>query len=244
MSVTGEAMAPRTLKLLCAGAVKGLVEALRERFRITSGATIEGRFGAVGAMREALLGGAPCDVMIVTETMLAELRDHGAVAARPLAPIGEVRTGVAARHGEAVPRIDSVDALKTALLAAPMLYLPDTLHSTAGKHVAAVLARLGIAAETAARLSVHPNGATAMRALAESGAPGALGATQVTEILYTPGLTLAGPLPEPFELATVYAAGIARGASEPALAAAFIALLAGDGAAAERRAGGFETVAR
>jgi molybdate transport system substrate-binding protein len=238
MSVTGEAMAPRTLKLLCAGAVKGLVEALRERFRITSGATIEGRFGAVGAMREALLGGAPCDVMIVTETMLAELRDHGAVAARPLAPIGEVRTGVAARHG------DSVDALKTALLAAPMLYLPDTLHSTAGKHVAAVLARLGIAAETAARLSVHPNGATAMRALAESGAPGALGATQVTEILYTPGLTLAGPLPEPFELATVYAAGIARDASEPALAAAFIELLSGEGAVAERHAGGFEPVGR
>ena len=243
MSAHGEAMAPRTLKLLCAGAIKGLVEALRERFLAASGAAIEARFGAVGAMREALLGGAPCDVMIVTEAMLAELRDQGAVAARPFAPIGEVRTGVAARLGETVPRIASADALKTALLAAPMLYLPDTVQSTAGKHVAAVLARLGIAAETASRLSVHPNGATAMRALAESGAPGALGATQVTEILYTPGLTLAGPLPEPFGLATVYAAGVARGAGEPALAADFIELLSGQGAAAERRAGGFEAVA-
>ena len=83
-----------------------------------------------------------------------------------------------------------------------------------------------------------------MRALAESGPPGALGCTQVTEILYTPGLTLAGPLPEPFGLATVYAAGVARGATEPALAAAFIELLSGDGAAAERRAGGFEPVTR
>ena len=244
MSAHGGATAPRTLKLLCAGAVKGLVEALQARFLAASGATVEGRFGAVGAMREALLGGAPCDVMIVTEAMLAELRDQGAVAERPFVPIGEVRTGVAARFGEAVPRIDSADALKAALRAAPAIYLPDTEQSTAGKHVAAVLARLGIAAETAARLAVFPNGATAMRALAESGAPGALGCTQVTEILYTPGLTLAGPLPEPFGLATVYAAGVARGATEPALAAAFIELLSGDGAAAERQAGGFEPVAR
>jgi molybdate transport system substrate-binding protein len=71
-----------------------------------------------------------------------------------------------------------------------------------------VLERLGIAAALAPRLSVHPNGATAMRALAETGAPGALGCTQVTEILYTPGLALAGALPDPFGLATVYAAGI------------------------------------
>ena len=218
MSAHGEATAPRTLKLLCAGAVKGLVEALQERFLAASGATVEGRFGAVGAMREALLGGAPCDVMIVTAAMLAELREQGAVAERPFVPIGEVRTGVAARFGEAVPRIDSADTLKAALRAAPAIYLPDTVQSTAGRHVAAVLARLGIAAETAAKLSVFPNGATAMRALAESGAAGALGCTQVTEILYTPGLTLAGPLPEPFGLATVYAAGVARGATEPALA--------------------------
>ena len=81
-------------------------------------------------------------------------------------PIGEVRTGVAARFGEAVPRIDSADALKAALLAAPAIYLPDTVQSTAGKHVAAVLARLGIAAETAADVwSVFP---TARRRCARS----------------------------------------------------------------------------
>jgi len=240
MSGIGEAPAPRRLKLLCAGAVKGLVAALEARFLAASGAAIEGRFGAVGAMREALLGGAPCDVMIVTAAMLAELHEQGAVAQHPFAAIGHVRTGVAARSGENVPSIDSAAALKAALRDSPALYLPDTVQSTAGKHVVAVLKRLGIAAEIAPRLSVHPNGATAMRALAESGPPGALGCTQVTEILYTPGLSLAGPLPEPFGLSTIYAAGTARGAAEPALAEAFIELLVGASSAAERRAGGFE----
>jgi len=236
MNAPGRAPGARTLKLLCAGAVKGLVAALEARFLAASGAAIEGRFGAVGAMREALLGGAPCDVMIVTAAMLAELRDQDAVADRPPAPIGTVRTGVASRAGDTVPRIDSAAALEAALAGAPLLYVPDTLQSTAGKHVVAVLERLGIAPP----LSEHPNGAIAMRALAESGPPGALGCTQVTEILYTPGLTLAGPLPEPFGLATVYAAAVARGAAEPELARAFIELLVGEASAAERRAGGFD----
>ena len=66
MTGQGAATPARVLKLLCAGAVKGLVAALQERFLAASGASVDGRFGAVGAMREALLGGAPCDVMIVT----------------------------------------------------------------------------------------------------------------------------------------------------------------------------------
>ncbi|MCE9661361.1 MAG: substrate-binding domain-containing protein [Burkholderiales bacterium] len=240
MTTQGEAPAARTLQLLCAGAVKGLVAALQERFLAAEGARVDGRFGAVGAMREALLGGARCDVMIVTEAMLRDLRAEGAVSAEPFAPIGRVRTGVAARAGEPLPRIDSAEALAAALRTAPAIYLPDTEQSTAGRHVVAVLERLGIAGETRGRLAVFPNGATAMSALAESGAPGALGCTQVTEILYTPGLALAGALPEPFGLSTVYAAGAGAAASEPALAAAFIALLCGNDAAAERAAGGFE----
>ena len=243
MSGAGDTGRAPVLHLLCAGAVKGLVEALRERFRAESGATIDARFGAVGAMREALLGGAPCDVLVVTEAMLAELREHNRIAAAPLMPIGEVRTGVAARGGDALPRIDSAAALKAALLGTPALYVPDTVRSTAGRHVVSVLERLGLAAELAPRLSEHANGATAMRALSESGVAGALGCTQVTEILYTPGLAFAGALPEPFGLATVYAAGVGRDSAEPALAADFIALLAGDDAAAIRRAGGFEPAA-
>ena len=243
MTAQGEAVPKRALKLLCAGAVKGLVAAMQERFLAASGAAVDGRFGAVGAMREALLGGAPCDVMIVTEAMLRGLRDEGAIAAEPLAPIGRVRTGVASRLGEPVPRIDSAAALKAALLAAPAIYLPDTGQSTAGRHVVALLRDLGIAAETRSRLAVFANGATALRALADDAVPGSLGCTQITEILYTGGLTLAGPLPEPLGLSTVYAAGIASAATEPALAAAFIALLSGHAAAAERRAGGFEPLA-
>ena len=75
---------------------------------------------------------------------------------------------------------------------------------------------------------------------AASGGPGSVGCTQVTEILYTPGVQLAGGLPKEFELATVYTAAVCTGATQPEGARAIATLLASDEASSARRAGGFD----
>src|SRR3954451_25200080 len=62
------------MNILCAGAAQGLVRALQGVFLELTGAKVEGRFGAVGAMKEALLAAEPCDVMIVTAAMVADLQ--------------------------------------------------------------------------------------------------------------------------------------------------------------------------
>jgi molybdate transport system substrate-binding protein len=224
---------------LCAGAVQGLVKALHARFERESAAKLNARFGAVGAMQEALLAGDPCDVMIVTDAMVVALQSEGKLGIRPRAPLGRVRTGLAVRNGEPLPVIATPQALKTSLRAASAIYFPDSQRSTAGIHFASVLDRLGIAEELAPRLHTFPNGATAMRELAAS-APGAIGCTQITEIMYTPGITLVGPLPDEFELSTVYTAAVAMRAAQPVLALRFIDLLAGPATRAMRADGGFE----
>lgn len=228
-----------TVNLLCAGAVQGVVKALQARFEDETGATLQARFGAVGAMKEALLGGDRCDVMVVTDAMVLALQAAGDLDPRPRAPLGRVRTGVAVRSGEPRPRIDTPDALKASLLAASALYFPDPQRATAGIHFAAVLDRLGIKDALASRLRTFPNGATSMRELAAA-PPGAVGCTQITEILYTPGIALAGALPAAFELATVYTAAVAARAAQPTLAAALVDLLAGPASRALRAEGGFE----
>ncbi len=126
------------------------------------------------------------------------------------------------------------------MLAAPAIYVPDIVKSTAGIHVASVLARLGIFDDVAPRLSLHPNGATAMRALAAASATGAVGCTQITEIRYTPGVALVGPLPAEFELATVYSVAVWAQAREPGLARRFAELLTGAAARTLRANAGFE----
>jgi len=227
------------LHVLCAGAVKGLVLALQPGFEASAAVRLHARFGAVGAMRDELAAAAPCDVFVATEAMVASLAASGALRAGSSAAIGRVETAVAARDGARRPEIASAAALRSAFLAATALYIPDATRSTAGAHVVAVLDRLGIRAEMAPRLRMHPNGATAMRELAASGDDGALGCTQETEIRYTPGLALVGPLRAPHALATVYAAAIAASARDGDAAERFVALLSGPVSAERRRAGGF-----
>ena len=228
------------LHLLCAGAVQGLVQALQAEFESATGTLLRARFGAVGALREALLGGAPCDLIIVTEAMLRDLRAEGRLAAAALTPIGRVRTGVAVRTGAARPAIGSRADLKAALSAAPALYFPDPERATAGKHVASVLERLGLRAATTGRVRNFPNGAASMRALADEGIAGAIGCTQASEILATEGVDLLGVFEGEFELSTTYAAGLAAGAAAPGAALRLIDLLAGPANLAARQRCGIE----
>ena len=61
------------LKILSGGAAQGLVAALGPQFKAETGCDIDGTFGAVGAMRDRLLAGAPADVLILTSALIAEL---------------------------------------------------------------------------------------------------------------------------------------------------------------------------
>jgi len=88
------------------------------------------------------------------------------------------------------------------------------------------------------------NGATAMRELVAATDDGALGCTQATEIVATPGLKVVGALPAPFALATVYSAALGKKARDDDAARRFIDALAGKASAALRAAGGFDAPAR
>lgn len=233
-------MSAAVLNVLCAGAAQGLLKAVQHEFGRRTGAAVAARFGAVGAMKEALLAGEPCDVMIVTAAMVDALcaSDHLLCGTR--AALGSVPTGVAVRSGEPVPEVSTAAGLRAALLAAAAIHFPDPVRATAGIHFDGVMRKLGVHDELQPRFRTFDNGAAAMRHLAASTAPHAIGCTQVSEILYTPGVALAGPLPPGLELSTVYTAAVARQSTQPALAAALVALLAGDGSRALRREAGFQ----
>lgn len=214
-----------TLKILSGGAAQGLANALAPRFKAETGCGIDGTFGAVGAMRDKLLGGAPADLLILTAALIAELERSGHVLQGSARAIGTVHTGIAVRAGDPRPAVGDANALRAALLASDGIYVPDMKLSTAGIHVAKVLRTLGIEARVAPYLREFPNGATAMKAMAAAGGR-SIGCTQVTEIMNTPGVTLIANLPQGLELATVYMAGVCAHAARHDLAARFASLLA------------------
>lgn len=224
--------------VLSAGAAKGLLTAIAPRFRDATGATIAGTFNAVGTIRQSFLDGAPCDVLILTESMLRDLARESRVDAASIVPLGRVATGVAVRRGEPLPDIRDRAALRAVFGNATALYCPDPERATAGIHFVSVLRALDLWPAAQAKLRASASGGIAMQAMADADEPGAVGCTQVTEILYTPGVELVGALPPPFELTTVYAAAVAARASQPALAHALIAWLTGDETRPLREAGG------
>jgi molybdate transport system substrate-binding protein len=228
-----------TLHLIAAGASKGLVADLEASFTAATGAALASVFVAAGAVRDKVLAGDPCDVVILTEALLGQLGARGLLAG-PAAPIGIARTGIAVPAGHKVPEIATGDSLRAALLASRGVYVPDPQISTAGIHFMRVLRDLGIEREVVAHLRPFPNGATAMRNLAAATEANAIGCTQITEIVETPGLTVAGPLAAPHGLATIYAAAVHAGTAQPAAAQALVALLTGPDTRGRRDAAGFE----
>jgi molybdate transport system substrate-binding protein len=228
------------LILLSGGAANGLVAALGSRFKQETGADIDGTFGAVGAMRDKLIGGARADMLILTSALIAELAKAGHVVAGSAADLGAVATGVAVRSGDPAPAVGDADALRAALRAADGIYFPDPGLATAGIHFAKVLERLGIAEEVAPRLRTFPNGQAAMAALAARQGGRPIGCTQITEILNTNGVALVGNLPAEFALATVYTLGICANAQSPALARRFAAMLTDADSRELRRKLGFD----
>ncbi len=228
------------LDVISGGAAQGIVVAIGEEFRGATGAIVRGTFGAVGAMREKLLQGAPCDAIILTAPLIAALEAQGHVLSGTSVPLGCVRTGIAVRDGARHPAIGDGPALRAALLAAAGIYFPDPVLATAGIHFMQVLRELGIETTVADRLHAFPNGAAAMGALARSPVPGELGCTQITEIKSTPGVALVGPLPAGFELATIYTVAVCTNAREPDLARKLAAFLSGPATRARREIAGFE----
>ncbi|MFZ2739440.1 MAG: substrate-binding domain-containing protein [Burkholderiaceae bacterium] len=229
-----------TLNVLSGGAAQGLVSELQGRFFAESGRAIAGTYGAVGMMRDKLLSGAPCDVLILTQALIDQLTATGQVSAGSASPLGRVKTGIAVKTGEVAPTVDTPDALRSALLAARGIYFPDPAKATAGIHFMKVLVELGIDEALTPRLRPFPNGATAMLEMASSPESGLIGCTQVTEIIFAPGVELVARLPQQFELATVYTAAVCSQTEQPQAARMLVELLASPQAAEIRRSGGFE----
>lgn len=227
------------LRILSGGAAQGLVKSLAPTFKARTGLEIAGEFGAVGAMADKLRQGIPTDLVVLTAAMIAALAQEKLVVGTSVSDIGLVETAMAVRAGDPKVSVPDAASLRAAFLAADAIFVPDIKASTAGIHVAKVLQQLGIADEVATRLQIYPNGATAMRHLAETDALRPVGCTQSTEIISTSGVVLSGSLPPGCELSTMYTAAVTTRAAAAPQAQMLIDLLTGADQCEQRESAGF-----
>ncbi len=226
------------MNILSAGAAKRLLNTIAAN----EGIELTGEFGAVGAMRERLKAGAPCDVIVLTAAMIGKLAASGEIDAASVMALGRVDTGMARINGAPTTEVSDVLSLKQLLTQATRLYFPDPATATAGIHVMKLLTALGLAESHRERCATFANGATAMRAMVDASDVRAVGITQRSEILYTDGVQYAGALPSPYELATVYSAAVMRNARDDDAARRLLAALSAARYDGVRRDAGFDGV--
>jgi len=218
------------IRVLSGGAAAGVVQGIQANFENTHQCKINGTFSAVGAMRDLVLKGEPCDLVILSKSLVNELVVSGHVDANSVRSLGIVPTGIAipSKRTSPSPKISTVDELKEAFRSAPALYFPDMEKSTAGIHFMKVMKTLGLDQELASRFKSFPNGATAMAQMALDPDTNVIGGTQTTEINICPGVDLIGLLPQELELNTDYTLGICKNSKNPDLSKKLADILVGD----------------
>jgi molybdate transport system substrate-binding protein len=136
------------VRVLSGGAAAGVVQGIQADFEKQNQCAINGTFSAVGVMRDLVVQGEPCDLVILSKALVQELANSGHVLADSMQSLGIVPTGIAVskQRTSALPSIETVEDLKKAFRAAPALYFPDMEKSTAGIHFMKVMKSLGIVA--------------------------------------------------------------------------------------------------
>jgi len=210
-------------------ALKGVLEKSRPAFEQSLGARLDLRFDATQAILAALEAGLAADVLVLTAEAMEALRRSGKVA--QVRALGSSGVGIAVRAGAPKPDISSVDALKRTLVSAG-----SVAHSKVGAsgiYFAELLQRLDIRLKKRVVVEKGPVGLVVAAGEAE------LGVQQLCELAPVPGIEIVGPLPQPVQRVTHFAAGIAANAANPQGASALLELLGSDTTRAVMVKGGF-----
>ena len=133
--------------------------------------------------------------------------------------------GVAVKTGAPKPALDSVAAFRQALLDADSIAY---LKIGSGLHLDRVIEHLGIADALSAK-TIRPDTDSVCELVAAGKVD--LGMVVITQILTTPGVELAGPLPEEIQARIVFAGAVGKNSKAPEAAAQLLSFLKGPVAA-------------
>ena len=187
-------------------------------------------FGTAGIVHNQVVAGVSADVVIALPAQIDDLVRRNMVVAASRRPLARALLGAAVRAGAPLPDIATPDAARRSFLGAASLGFADPASgATTGIYFAKLLREQGMDQALAGRVHLFPDGTQAMRAVARGDI--ALAAGQISEIKPVAGVQLVGPLPQAWQLATVYEGGITRQAANPAAAKLLMDILADKSAA-------------
>nr|WP_030359610.1 substrate-binding domain-containing protein [Streptomyces alboflavus] len=214
---------------------KALDDTVLEAFAGTTGIEVEGVYEPTNVLLDQIAGGARPDVMVGVTGGLERLAASGVLDQASLRPLARVGIGVAVPPGAPAVDVSSTQALVRALTSARSVAYSRT--GASGVAFAALLDRLGIAAEVNSRATVVDKGFTA---LAVTDGRADLAVQQLSELRFVPDARVVGPLPEEVQHYTDLSIALGAHARQRPEAAALLRHLTAAPARAAYRAAGLE----
>lgn len=224
------------VKLVTPGALLSSLKMLMPQFQQETGHNVAVTLSPALAVPKRLERDA-FDVAILGQAAARELEQQGKLV--DVTVVARSGVGAFVRRGDPKPDIGDVDAFVRALRGAKVItYSDPALGGSASNYVASLLAKLDTTGEIKARTKLAVEYRSIANIVAAGGVDIAL--NQITEILADPRLELIGPLPEPIQRYTNYAAGVVASSPQRSAGAQLIAFLGTPVAVKVMRSNGFE----
>jgi molybdate transport system substrate-binding protein len=224
--------------VMSARAAKAAVSEIATAFAAAAGCTVEFDFAPVGALEAKLVTGARADVIILSSAAMDRMA--GSLVPGSRRALGRTSIGVAVAAGAPPPAISTGEAFRQTLLAARSIAVSDAaVGGTAGKHLAHMFERMGLAEAIDGKLLRCANGGDVGRAVAAGEAE--IGMTFISEMLPIAGTSIVGPLPDALGSDTTYEAAASSGSSNRPMAEELIMALTRPGTREVWHGAGFQS---
>jgi molybdate transport system substrate-binding protein len=229
------AQAQAPLRVIASNGVKTFVEAIVPAYEKSSGRKTDVTYGTSSVLVKSIAGGAPFDLVIMTQEAMAEIGKAGKLAGAPTV-IGRARVGLGVPHGHKKPPVATAGDVKQALLAAKGIAYAG--NGASRPTIEAMFAKLGVADAVKGKtfLDVGSDGSIARVNKGDAD----LLLTLVSEIMPAPGIDLVGPIPPEFGGDVTFAGAVGAAAADPAAGRALLARLVSRDATATLRQKGLE----
>lgn len=227
------------IRLLSAAAMQSVFKEITPEFERLSGHKLLITYATIGGVNEKIFSGVQADFVIGSSLSMPALVQHGMIDGESLTSVCKTGIGVVVAAGTVMPRINSVRAFRLALLAATRIVYADPARGgAAGIHVAKVIELMGLTDQLAPRVKLAAGGDVTEVTLGLG--DGAVGITQVSEIVGKPGASFLGALPVKIQNYTAFVGGTPVGARPSDAVAAFLKFLKSPSGIAAIRAKGME----
>lgn len=209
------------MKVFSSIAVQPAVETLLPTYK---GERPEFVWNTAPALIKRLQAGETTDLLILNRAGMDTMQRDGRILPGSEVTLASSPAALAVKAGAPHPDISNGEALKRILLVARAIsYTDPQAGGASGIHFAKVIERMGIAAEINARNIFPPPGGLSGKFLPTGEVEIAI--QQIPELKQVAGIEIVGPLPQPYDLVTVFVAGIDKDSAKATEAKAFVDFL-------------------